>query len=215
MKKTLLYLTICFLSASLQAQTDQEKFVKIMEKTLANMDTMKTAAQWLEKANAFERIAQKEPKEWLPAYYVAYCQTMAFNTTQDKTTYELLATRADEFVKKADALQPNNSEIYVLKSMVASLFIRLNPMVNGQKYGPIASTYLENGNQLDVENPRYYLQKALTLYFTPPQWGGDKAQAKELLKIAATKFGVFKPASSIHPNWGKAVTDYFSESWKD
>jgi len=211
MKKTLSIFTLFLFAISMQAQTSNEKFVKAMEKALSGMDTLKTSEQWLAASNNFERIAQKEPKEWLPAYYVAFCQTMAFNMGQDKTKYELFAKRAEEFVDKADALNPDNSEIYVIKSMVSGLFIRINPMVNGQKYGPVAGMQLEKAKALDPENPRALMQEGATLLFTPAQWGGDKVKAKSTLETAATKYETFKPASSIHPNWGKKSNEMFLE----
>lgn len=211
MKKLLSITTICLFTLAVQAQTSSEKYVKAMEKALSGLDSLKTSEQWLTASNNFERIAQKETKEWLPPYYVAFCQTMAFNMSQDKTMYELFAKRADDFVAKADALNPDNSEIYVLKSMISGLYIRINPMVNGQKYGPLAGMQLEKAKKLDAENPRSYMQEGATLIFTPAQWGGDKVKGKTTLEMAAVKFEAFKPASSIHPNWGKKTNDMFLE----
>jgi hypothetical protein len=196
---------------SLQAQDPNPKFVKAMEKALAGMDTLKTAEQWLGFSNSFERIALKEPKEWLPAYYVALGQTLAFNMTKDNSMYELMAKRAEEFINKADALNPDNSEIYVLKSMISGLFIRINPMVNGQKYAPVAAAQLEKALKFDPENPRAYMQKGMTLFFTPEQWGGDKKAGIELMEKAAAKYDVFKPATSIAPAWGKEMNAYILE----
>jgi hypothetical protein len=211
MKKTLAILSFCLFALAIQAQNTNEKFVKAMEKALSGMDTLKTAEQWVECSNSFERIAQKEPKEWLPVYYVAFCHDMAFNLSQDPGKQELFTKRAEEFVNKADALNPDNSEIYVLKNMISGLYIRMNPMVNGQKYGPVAAMQLEKALALDPENPRAYMQKGIGLYFTPAQWGGDKVQGKQLMEKADAKFATFKPASSIHPSWGKRINDMFLE----
>ncbi len=211
MKKTLAILSFCLFAVAMQGQNTNEKFVKAMEKALSGMDTLKTAEQWVECSNSFERIAQKEPKEWLPAYYVAFCHDMAFNLSQDPGKQELFTKRAEEFVNKADALNPDNSEIYVLKNMISGLYIRMNPMVNGQKYGPIAAEQLEKALALDPENPRAYMQKGIGLFFTPAQWGGDKVQGKLLMEKADAKFATFKPATPIHPSWGKRINDMFLE----
>ena len=92
--------------------------------------------------------------------------------------------------------------------------IRLNPMANGQKYGPLAGLTLEKAQRLDPENPRAIMQQGITLYFTPAQWGGDPAKGKELLEKAAQKYEVFKPASSIHPSWGKQMNQYILDMAK-
>ena len=211
MKKALSVLLLFVFAVSMQAQTTNSKFVKAMEKALAVLDTATTYEHWLDASNNFERISLKETKEWLPAYYVALCQTMAFNLYKDAEKQELFAKKAQEFVDKADKLQPDNSEIYVLKSMVSGLFIRINPMVNGQKYGPIAGMELEKGMSLDPENPRGYMQKGISLFFTPEQWGGDKVKGKELMEEAEKKFDTFKPASTIHPAWGREMNEAILE----
>ena len=200
--------SLFFALAAFSADAQSEKFTKAMESALAGMDTLKTAAQWQEKSNAFERIAQKEPAQWLPAYYVGFCQTQVFNYEKDAAKQEAIVAKADLFLAKADSLQPQNSEILVVKSMAAGLHIRLNPMVNGQKYGMLSGMAIEMAKKLDPTNPRVDLQQGITLFFTPEQWGGDKKKAKELMETAGTKFISFKPLSSIHPTWGMATLQY-------
>lgn len=213
MKKVSSLVALLLLVAA-AATAQNAKFVQAMEKTIAGMDTLKTPEQWQARSNNFERIAQKEPGEWLPAYYTAFCQIMIFNNEKDQTRLEPLCVKAEQFIHKADSLAPNNSEVYVLLSMVSSLRIRLNPMVNGQKYGPLAALYLEKAKVLDPANPRADMQEGITLLFTPPQWGGDKAKAAVILEKAGQKFETFQPASTIHPNWGKQANQMFLEMAK-
>jgi hypothetical protein len=206
MKNTLFLCVLLVSGFTAQAQTNP-KYIQTMEKTLQGLDSIITVEGWQTKSNAFERIGQKETKEWLPQYYVALCQVRIFNLEKDAAKQEALCTKADQFLARADSLNPNNSEIYVLRSMAASMHIRLNPMVNGQKYGPMASMLLEKSMQLDPSNPRAEMQKGMTLYFTPAQWGGDPVKGKESLLKAKALFATFKPASSIHPNWGLAMNE--------
>lgn len=213
MKKAL-FIAVMLFAFAWNATGQNAKYTQAMEKALAGMDTLKTVDEWLARSNSFERIAQKEPGEWLPAYYTALCQVMVFNLEKDQTRMDPVCTKAELFVHRADSLQPNNSEIYVLLNMVTTLRIRLNPMVNGQKYGPIAALYLEKAQQLDPNNPRADMQEGLALFFTPPQWGGDKAKAVVKLESAQQKFDSFQPASSIHPNWGKEANQKFLEMAK-
>ncbi|HND89122.1 MAG TPA: hypothetical protein PK971_12385 [Saprospiraceae bacterium] len=215
MHKSLFIAALCAFTWVAQAQTTpNEKFLRAMEKALSGMDTLKTPEQWLSASNNFERIAQKEPKEWLPAYYVALSQTMIYNTSKESSQYEALAKKAEAYINKADSLQPDNSEVYVLRSMVSGLYIRLNPMANGMKYGPLAAMQLEKAKSLDPENPRVYMQEGITAYMTPAQWGGDKEKGKKLMEMAAAKFETFKPASPLHPRWGKNANTMFLEMAK-
>jgi hypothetical protein len=49
--------------------------------------------------------------------------------------------------------------------------------------------------------------KGQSLKFTPPQFGGGCKAALEALNTAVEKYGTFKPASDIAPNWGKSYTE--------
>jgi len=214
MKNILLLFVFALFVTQTQAQKYNEKFVKAMEKALMGMDSLSTAEQWQERSNNFERIAQKEKGEWLPAYYVAFSQIMVFNMEKDQSKYEPILSKVDRFVMVADSLMPDNSEIWVLKNMAAGLHIRQNPMVNGQKYGPLAGMALEKAQKLNPENPRTYMQEGLSLLFTPPQWGGDKVKAGIILEKSLEKFKTFKPETTIHPNWGEKATEMFLEMAK-
>jgi hypothetical protein len=45
------------------------------------------------------------------------------------------------------------------------------------------------------------------LKYTPEQFGGGCKTAKPELQTALEKYNTFKPASELHPNWGKAPVE--------
>ena len=93
--------------------------------------------------------------------------------------------------------------------MLASLKMMGNAMVRFQEYGAKATVALETAKKLNPENPRVYLEEGQDLFYTPEQFGGDKQEAKKRFETAISKFGIFKPESSIHPNWGSPTAKYF------
>ena len=76
------------------------------------------------------------------------------------------------------------------------------------KYGGIANQAIEKAIMLNAENPRAYLQRGISLFYTPEMFGGGKDKAMPVLEMAGKKFAAFKPASSIEPNWGKGAYDF-------
>ncbi|HPI37276.1 MAG TPA: hypothetical protein PK397_04950, partial [Ignavibacteriaceae bacterium] len=54
-----------------------DKFNKAMKKNLDKIETLKTAAEFIDVANNFERIALAEKSEWLPYYYASYLYVIA------------------------------------------------------------------------------------------------------------------------------------------
>lgn len=216
MKKIVLFfagaLLFCSASAQENAKAD-EKYTMAIQSKLAAVDTMRKTEDLLALSAAFERIADAEKTKWLPYYYAALTQVNAAfflgmdNMKAEKT--DPMADKAEAMINKANALNPDNSEIYVVKKMVASLRMMGDPMNRYMQYGPVAEEALQNALKLNPENPRIYLLQAQDKYFTPEQFGGSKEEAKKLFEMAQKKYALFKPASELEPTWGKPAVEYF------
>ena len=202
MKKIFLIAAVSFLATVTFAQS--EKYMASMKANIAAIDTsFKNPANLLDLANKFERIATAEKTQWLAFYYAALCQVNYTYMEQDKSKIDAIADKATELIDKADALQPNNSEISCLKSMIASAHMMVNPMQRFMEYGQEAQTFIDAAMQQDPTNPRPEYLKGQGLKYTPEQFGGGCVTAKPVLQASLDKFNKFNPASDIHPNWGK------------
>ena len=221
MKKTIIILSAIFVATLSFAQMP-DKFVKAMENKIAEIDTTHTAQGFTDLANAFERIADAEKNQWLAYYYAAYCNASAgsligtggdmMTSKADKT--DPYADKADKQISKAEELMKNNSEIYVVKKMIATLRLLGDPMNRYMTYGPEAQAMLDEAKKLNAENPRVYILEAQDKYFTPEQFGGNKEEAKVLFEKAQKLFETFKPETSIHPNWGRSQVAYLLSLYK-
>jgi len=202
MKKFMLIIVVTFIATNSFAQS--EKYIAAMKSNIAAIDTSyKNPANLLTLANNFERIATAEKNQWLAYYYAALCQVNYTYMEQDKSKVDAIADKATALINKADSLQPNNSEISCIKSMIASSHMMVNPMQRYMEYGPESASNIEAAMQQDPTNPRPEFLKGQGLRFTPEQFGGGCATAKPVLQSSLDKFNNFKPASDIHPNWGK------------
>ena len=221
MKKTIFILS-AILVASFSFAQMPEKFVKAMEAKMAAIDTTISVQGLTDLANSFERIADAEKNQWLAYYYAAYCNASAglmagsggdvMVAKADKT--DPYADKAEAQIKKAENLMKSNSEIFVVKKMIATLRMIGDPMNRYMTYGPEAQAALDEAKKLDTNNPRVYLLEAQDKYFTPEQFGGSKEEAKVLFEKAKQLFETFKPASTVHPNWGKGSVTYFLSLYK-
>lgn len=212
MKKLLLLMPLSLLTIVSSAQS--EKYVKAMEKLVPSVDTVWNVDQLKELSNSFERIADAEKTQWLPYYYAAltrvnagYAIMMSGATGADKTDPD--GNKAQELIAKAEALSKDNSEIYIVKKLIATLMMIGDPMNRYMTYGPAASEALETAKKLNPENPRVYLQEGADMINTPEQYGGNKDEGKKLMEEAKKKFETFKPESNIHPNWGRGQVQYY------
>lgn len=208
MKKLLFLGIAAFLLQPAFAQS--EKFMGAMKRNLTEMDSAlmrMDAARITDVAAAFERIGDAEKTQWLPFYYAAYCQvTLAF-IKNDVANNDVVADKVDQLIGKADVLQKNNSEISLLKAMNGSLRMLVNPMQRWMQYGPQVQQHTQDAMTQDPANPRPYWFSGVSLKNTPEQFGGGCANAKPLLDKAMELFAAFKPASDLHPNWGKQVCE--------
>lgn len=206
MKKIILLVSVTILSITGFAQN--EKYIGAMKKNITMIDSAYSKPDaFLSLANTFERIGAAEKNQWLPFYYAAYCRVNFGFMQKDPAGNDAIADKASELINKADSLQPANSEISSVKSMIATLRLMVNPMQRFMEYGPLSDEWLEKSKDQDSANPRPYLLKGQGLKFTPEQFGGGCKTAAEQLATAVEKFATFKPATDIHPHWGKGYAE--------
>jgi hypothetical protein len=220
MKKSIV--AIVMLTCSLGAIAQSEKFQKAMEQNIAGFDTVRSNDGWKDLGNSFQRIADAEKTQWLPYYYAALTHVMiGYNIAgasggmggfADKTDPE--ADLAEQLLNKAQEIGKENSEIYCVRKMIASLRLMADPMNRYQTALPAATEALEKAKSLNPENPRVYLLEAQDKFYTPEQYGGSKTEAKTLFETAMKKYEAFKPETAIHPQWGKSQAQYFLSQLK-
>lgn len=204
MKKLVIVSLFLLPGISLFAQT--EKYTATMKANIAAIDTsFSNPANLLVLANKFERIASAEKNQWLAYYYAAYCQVNYgyMVLEKDKSSVDGIADKATDLINKADSLMPNNSEISCVKSMIASCHLMVDPMTRYMDYGAESENHLQTAMQHDATNPRPHLLKGTALKYTPEQFGGGCSVAMAELNKAIEKYNAFKPASELHPTWGK------------
>lgn len=198
MKQIIVILTVFFVN---QVAWAQGKYESGMEKALEQIKTAKSAADMLSASALFERIGDAERDKWLPYYYAAYANHFSgwMDTKADK---DKVAEKSKDLLSKAEALE-RNSETHCLRQMIAVQQLTVDPMARWQTYGAEGTRALEAAKQADPNNPRIYMLEGQTLMNTPEAFGGGKKVAKLLFEKAIALYETHKPASPLHPNWGK------------
>ncbi len=212
MKKILVLLIITISSSVLFAQS--EKYTKAMETNIAMLDSAVSKGSMAALSNTFERIGDAEKTQWLPYYYASYCAVMDALTAKDQSKNDVVADRAEQLVKKSETLLgKESSEISVIKSMIASAHMMVDPQSRYQSYGATSMSEIQKAKSQDPTNPRPLLLEGQAKFFTPEAFGGGKGPAKELLTKALKMFDTFKPETNLHPAWGKATVMYFMSQY--
>lgn len=212
MKKIILILVAFVISYS--ADAGDPKYMAVMERNVAMIDSATVTSTYTVASNTFERIANANPTEWLPLYYQAFCTIMIGMKQETPAKMDEYYDKAEAIINKADEISPENSEIAVVQSWINSMKIGVDPMTRGQKLGPKAGMLSDKALKLNSENPRAYFLKGSGLYYTPANYGGGKDKALPVLQTALEKFKAEKPVNKIVPHWGQAVTEQLIEKCK-
>ncbi len=214
MKKLSLF-TAIFLAASTITFAQSDKYASAMKANISQLDSVVGKGNETELSNNFERIGDAEKTQWLPYYYAAYSTIMQGMVETDNSKKDPIANKAKGFIDKAEGiLGKENSETDVIKAMIATVQMTVDPQTRYMKYGPQISAFTEKSKALDSTNPRPVLLQAETTFYTPKQFGGGKDVAKPMLDKASELYNAFKPETELSPNWGKTAVEYFLSQYK-
>ena len=208
MKKTILMVAaILFVSITFG---QSEKYMTAMKQNIAQSDSLMQKGNAAELANNFNRIGDAEKDKWLPYYYAAYCTITQAFSDQDNSKKDALADKANEYLSKAQTiLGKENSEINVIKSMIATAHMMVDPQSRFMSYGSQSTEFLKKAQTLDPTNPRPVLLEAQNTFYTPETFGGGKNAARPLFEKAQKLFDTFKPETELSPVWGSQNVAYF------
>ncbi len=213
MKKSILLVVAVIFATTIFAQSD--KYMTAMKQNIAQADSLMINRNAAEIANNFSRIGDAEKDKWLPFYYAAVCKITEAMAEQDNTKKDALADKAGEYLAKAEAiLGKENSEIYVIKSMIATAHMMVDPQSRFMTYGPQSTDFIKKSGKLDATNPRPVLLEAQNMFYTPEAFGGGKDVAKPLFEKAKILFQNFKPETDLSPVWGMDNAEYFLAQYK-
>ncbi|WP_210490082.1 hypothetical protein [Rufibacter aurantiacus] len=199
--KKLLFLPLFFITMLVQAQGH---FQAALGEALTDFKASQTPEEVQALANKMSRIAEAEPKEWLPAYYAAYAHvTLSFMLKEDHQRDAVL-DKAQTYLDKSLKLKPQESELFALQGFLHQARISIAPMDRGMKYSGQALAALEKAKTLNPENPRAYFLLGQQYFNMPQMIGGGKEVAKPFLTTAVAKFSVYHPANPLLPSWGQS-----------
>lgn len=194
MKKVLLIL-IAMISITAVAQP---KFEKGMQKA---MDLWGETKQW-EAANMFERVAQAEPDNWLPPYYVAQINIIYSFGEQDEAKLTAQLKKALDFINDTKAISKDNPEVLVLEALYYTAWIAYDGQQYGMQYSAKVAQLYQQALQIAPDNPHVVMSKAEWDMGSAKFFGQSTEPYCKDLQRAEELFATFKPESEFHPYYG-------------
>ncbi|GAB5519172.1 MAG: tetratricopeptide repeat protein [Rhodothermales bacterium] len=204
MKHLISLLLAVVLALPLHAQSPEAQLVQAkhdLEQAyyLSDIESMKTLR------TTFERATQLDEFKTMGHYYVALIDYRLMNlpgtSKDDKLDYidsGLKHTKAAIKDKNAPA------SAHALRSSFFGQKAGLRPMT-GMINGPRANNAMDDALNADPNDPRVLMIGAISDYFTPEMWGGDKERAMENIQAAVALFEAEpKSDDNLTPDWGHA-----------
>jgi len=146
MKQLITFIIVLF-SISLSAQ---DQYTKGMGKAFDLWGEKKTS----EAVAMFERIAQAEKDNWIPAYYAANVLIVSTFSTKDKTAVNEMLEKAKAHIKTAHERSPDNSEVVTMEGLLYTGYVAMDPGTYGMTLSPKIMELHQKAVELDDKNPR-------------------------------------------------------------
>ncbi|MFT4022507.1 MAG: hypothetical protein QM664_01835 [Flavihumibacter sp.] len=176
MKKSLLFIAVVLLAVG--GFTQSAKYSEAMKAQIAKLATAHTDNSYPALANSFERIGDAEKNQWLPYYYAAYSAVMTAFTEKDKSKVDAMADRAESLLGKAESLAgAPNSELYIIKSMIASAHLQVDPQNRWQQMGRCRQIILKRQSRLIPPTRGRFTWKG-SRSFLPPKLSAAESGGK-------------------------------------
>ena len=154
MKKIAFTLVLLF-TIQLGFANDKTAYEKAMLAKIEVLNQAQKFSDYQAVANAFERIAQKEEKEWLPLYYAAFSYiNMGFYDSLSLDQKDQYLNQANDILDKAEKIASNNSEITALKGYALMGKLTADASNRGQLLSPQVMQLFGKAIQQDPKNPR-------------------------------------------------------------
>lgn len=183
------------------------QYEEFMRMALNKLDSANTVEELQQTGNLFERISKKYSFEWMPAYYVAYCDV-------NNVFYDITSSRNEMILEKASKIiealyafpNADPSEVNTLKGYCLTAMIAVSPEANGQKYFSEIIRLYEQAIAQDPENPRPVVlladfERRLPPFIRSDKRNPDEEKAKAALLFEKEVRGVEKPY------WGRFYLD--------
>ena len=145
MKHLIIIVTLLF-SGLVSAQSNYEKGMqKAFELWGSNP---------IEAANLFERIANAENDNWLPAYYAAQLNITSSFVEKDEQKLSAQLKKAQDLINDATAISQDNAEILVLQALLHTAWVAYDGATYGMTLSPKVVELYTKAKALAPDNPR-------------------------------------------------------------
>lgn len=160
-------------------------------------------------ATSFDLVLLRFPEELMSNYYAAYAKALLSYEESEGAQRDLILDRADENFNKVQALDPENSETFVLAALLANARLSVDGGSRWKVYGALFDKNIEKAMALNPKNPRIYYLKGTSIFGMPKMFGGGPKTSKEHFVKAKELFLLETNLSIMLPYWGQQMNENY------
>src|SRR5690606_38840866 len=146
-------------------------------------------------------------EKWEPLYYIAYGNLMMANLEKDGAKKDAFLDVAVDYVSKAKALRPKESELLALEGFISMMRVTVDPQARGPVHAPAALQAFGKALELNPSNPRALALMAQMEFGTAQSFNSSTDAACATNEKAVQAFKDAKPESELAPVWGIKMTE--------
>jgi len=186
---------------------DDKKYIEVMTKAIETIYKAKTADEYQQAINSFDRIGNAEKTKWEPFYYSAFGYLMIANTEKDGASKDKYLDLSAASLAKAKAIKENESEIVALDGFIQMIRVTVDPASRGAQYSGQAMQLFGKAIELNPENPRALGLMAQMQLGTARFFNGPTTEACATANKAMGKLQTYQSTNPLAPNWGKGMIE--------
>lgn len=202
---------VTFAVACLSDQTEREfaaARARLLETSLkADSSGLVQARQRFEALLQSARIARNDSLAASAHYYIAFANWQLSFVTFATRRAETIKLNEDALAHLTEAvkLRENFPEAYAVLRR-CQYWVAILDRNRGRTMWAEGAAALQKAQSLAPEHPAVMLEEALTLFYTPPQAGGDQQKGLERFQAALQKFAALPARDLAHEKFWHATT---------
>jgi tetratricopeptide (TPR) repeat protein len=210
MKNLSLTIALIF-CAALSTFAQDSAYQKAMKKEIAYLNEADSLKKYQQSANAFTRIIQLNPNEWQPYYYNALALIyQGLDNSLSLTKKDEALAKAEELIKKAEGISPNNSEIVTLEGFKIMAGVSADPVSRGQSLSGAVLYTFGKAMKIDPQNPRAALLMGQMEFGMAAFFHSGTEKACGLVKQSQAIFAAQDDEAlkaKLAPTWGRPLAE--------
>lgn len=179
-------------------------YEKAMKDALGKLNQAASIEDFQQVANQFDRIANVENDNWLPAYHAAYVKVMMAAMEQDVQKKDPYLDAAQQNLDAVEAMEHDAVERLALQGFLTMIRMSVDP-ARGMELGMDCGMVVNQAYNMNNQNPRAVLMLAQFNHGSASYMGQDTSEScamfDEVLKLLDEAEST--EADPFLPSWGR------------